>query len=44
MNAQQENRLPGEALGAWDDLPGVGGILITAVIAGGMLVALLFMG
>ena len=44
MSALRKPSLPVETLGDRDDLPGVGGILVVAMLAAGLLVALLFMG
>ena len=44
MSALRSERLLREALGDRDELPGVEGILVAAVVVAAMLVALLFMG
>jgi hypothetical protein len=44
MSALRKDRLLREVLDDRDDLPGVEGILIAAIVVAALLVALLFMG
>jgi hypothetical protein len=44
MSALRNERLLKEALGDRDDLPGVEGILVAAIVVAALLAALLFMG